>query len=110
MSVEPAAIARFGEYATLLFVAGALSFWIAVAPPSLRREAPQLFEATLARIRALSRWAAAVALLASLLRLIAEAQTVGGTAWPEAGILVQLLTETGFGTGLLLRVALVSAL
>ena len=110
MTVEPAAIARFGEYATLLFTAGALSFWIAVAPASLRRKSPWLFEPTLARTRTLSRWAAAVALLASLLRLFAEAQTIGGSTWPEPSLLLQLVTETGFGTGLLLRVALVSAL
>ena len=110
MSIEPAAIARLGEYAALLLAAGSLSFWIAVAPPSVRRADPRLCEEALARTRVMARWAAAAALLASLLRLLAEARTIGGSGWADAELMARLLTATGFGTAWLVRAALVLAL
>lgn len=113
MSLDPTAVARLGEYSATLLVAGSLSFWIAVAPASVRRTNAALFAAVLPRLHGIARWAVAVALLAAVLRLLAEAQTIAGGGafdWPGAGLLGQLMTATGFGQAWLLRVALLAAL
>ena len=113
MSLDPTAVARLGEYSATLLVAGSLSFWIAVAPASVRRTNAALFAAVLPRLHGIARWAVAVALLAAVLRLLAESQTIAGGGafdWPGAGLLGQLMTATGFGQAWLLRVALLAAL